>query len=288
MGGMDAAIGNELLQGQTGHLPAHRLKAGHRNGLGGIVDNEIRAGEGLQRTDVAALAADDTALHLVIGQGNHTDGNLSHMVCGAALDGGGHNLPGALVSLVLGTGLQLLDLHGGLVGDLRLHLLDQVLLGLVGGEAGNALQHLSLAALDELDLILFLEDSVVLLGKSLLLLLNGIGLSIDVLFLLLQTALLLLQVRSALLDFLLVIRTVFQDLFLCLQKHLALLALGAFDGLVYDALCFILGADDLLFRYLLAVLNADREANHERDDSRNSRYNVANCGHDWSTSCECV
>ena len=127
-----------------------------------------------------------------------------------------------------------------------------------------------------------------LFSQGLLLLFNGIGLAIDVLFLLLQPALLLLQVRPALLDFLLVIRAAFQDLFLCLQQDLTLLVLGALDGLVEDAGRFFLRAGNFLFRYLLAVLNADREANHERNNSRNSRYNVANCGHDWSTSCECV
>ena len=127
-----------------------------------------------------------------------------------------------------------------------------------------------------------------LLGQSLLLFLDGIGLAVDVLFLLLQTAFLLLQVRSALLNFLLVFRTVSQDLFLRLQQSLALLALGAFDRLVDDAPGLILSAGNFLFRYLFAVLNADKEANQQRNNSRNSRYNVANCGHDWSTSCKCV
>ena len=288
VGGMDTAVGNELLQRQAGHLAAHRLEAGHGDGLRRIVDDQIGTGERLQCADVAALAADDTALHLVIGQGNHADGNLSHMVRGTALDGSGHDLTGTLVGLVLGTGLDLLDLHGGFVSDLRLHLPDQIFLGLLGCEAGNALQHLGLAALDELDLILFSEEGFVLLGQSLLLFLDGIGLAVDVLFLLLQTAFLLLQVRSALLNFLLVFRTVSQDLFLRLQQSLALLALGAFDRLVDDAPGLILSAGNFLFRYLFAVLNADKEANQQRNNSRNSRYNVANCGHDWSTSCKCV
>ena len=210
------------------------------------------------------------------------------MVCGAALDGGGHDLPGALIGFVLGPGLDLLDLHSSFVSDLGLHLLDQIRLGLVGGKAGDALEHLGLAALDELDLVLFPLKGLVLLAQGLFLFLDSIGLAIDVLFLLLQPAFLLLQVGPAFLDFLLVIRAAFQDLFLCLQQDLTLLALGAFDGLVEDAGRFLLRAGNFLFRYLLAVLNTDREANHERNNSRNSRYNVANCGHDWSTSCECV
>ena len=285
---MDAAVGNELFQSQPGDLPPDGLEAGDGDGLRRVIDDQVRPGQGLQGADVAALAADDTALHLVIGQGNHTDGNLGHMVCGAALDGGGHDLPGALVGLVLGPGLDLLDLQGCFVGDLRLHLLNQVLLGLLGGESGDALQHFGLAALDELDLILFFLEGVVLLAQRLLLFLDGIGLAIDVLFLLLQTALLLLQVGSALLDFLFVLCAVFQNLFLCLQQRLALFAFGALDGLVDNALGLIFSAGDFFFRYLLAVLNADRKANHQRNNKGCSRYNVANCGHDRLTSCDSV
>ena len=177
---MDAAIGDELLQRQTGHLAADRLEAGDGDGFGGIVDDEIGTGQGLQCPDVAAFAADDAALHLVIGQGNHTDGDLSHMVGGAALDGGGHDLTGALVRFVLGAGLDLLDLQRRLMGDLGLHLGDQVLLGLIRREAGDALQHLGLAALDEPDLLLLLIGGGVLLGQRFLFLFDHLGLVIEI------------------------------------------------------------------------------------------------------------
>ena len=55
----------------------------------------------------------------------------------------------------------------------------------VGGKAGNALQHLGLAALDDLDLFVLLVQSGVLLGKGLFLLLDRVGLAVDVFFLLL-------------------------------------------------------------------------------------------------------
>ena len=185
------------------------------------------------RADVAALAADDAALHLVIGQGNHTDGNFGHMVGGAALDGGGDDLACALVGLLLGPGLDLLDLQGRLMGDLGLHLSDQVFLGLLGGEAGDALQHLRLAALDGADLLRFTcPAAACLCGRRLLLLLDRIGLAVEVFFLLLQSALLLLEVGAAFLDFLLVLGAALQNLFFCFQKYLSLLILGAFDCLV--------------------------------------------------------
>ena len=91
MGGMDTAVSDQLFQCQPGDLPADRLEAGDGDGLRCIVDDEIHTGQSLDGTDVAALAADDTALHLVIGQGNHTDGQLGHGVRRAALDGLSHH-----------------------------------------------------------------------------------------------------------------------------------------------------------------------------------------------------
>ena len=264
MGGVDAAVGDQLLQRQPGDLPAHRLEAGDGDGLGGVVDDEIRAGQCLQRADVAALAADDAALHLVIGQGHHADGDLGHVVGGAALDSGGHDLAGALVGLVLGPGLDLLDLQRRLVGHLGLHLGDQVILGLIRREAGDALQHFRLAALDELDLLLLLVHGGVLLGQGLLLLLDHLGLVIEIFLFLLQTALLLLLLGAAFLDFLLVFAAVFQNLFFCFKKCLSFLVFRAFDGLVDDARGFVLRAGDFFFRYALAVANAEEEKDHRR------------------------
>ena len=130
------------------------------------------------------------------------------MVGGAALDGSGHDLPGLLIRLFLGMGLDLLDLHGGLVSDLGLHLIQQILLGLLGSETADALQHLGLLALDGLNLLVFLVQSSVLGSKLLLLLLNGVVFAVQVLFLLLQPVLLTLQVASALLYFLLILAAV--------------------------------------------------------------------------------
>ena len=168
VGGVDAAVGDELLQSHPRHLPADGLKAGDGNGLRRVVDDQVHAGEGLDGADVAALPADDAALHLVVGQGDDADGDLGHVVRGAALDGGGHDLPGLLVRLLLGALLDLLDLHRRLVGHLGLHLGDEVVLRLLGGEAGDSLQHLRLGALDALDLLLLLVRLGVLLGQGLL------------------------------------------------------------------------------------------------------------------------
>ena len=94
------------------------------------------------------------------------------------------------------------------MGHLGLHLSDQIGLGLLGGEAGNPLQHLRLAALDDFDLLVFLVDGRMLLGQGLLSLLQSLGLAVEVLFPLLQAVFLPLQVGSARLLFLLVLAAV--------------------------------------------------------------------------------
>ena len=122
------------------------------------------------------------------------------------------------------------------MSHLGLHLGDQIGLGLLGGEAGNPLQHLRLAALDDFDLLVFLVDGRMLLGQGLLSLLQSLGLAVEVLFLLLQAVFLPLQVGSARLLFLLVLAAVLQNLFFGFQQCLFFLGLGALDGLVDDAL----------------------------------------------------
>ncbi len=200
------------------------------------------------------------------------------MVGGAALNGRRHDLAGALIGLVLGASLDFLDLQCRLVRDLGFHLCDEVILCLICGKAGNALKHLGLAALDELDLLLLLVHGGVLLGKSLLLFLDHLGLVIESLLLLLQTAFLLLLFCAAFLDFLLVFAAVFQNLFFCFKKCLSFLVLGALDGLVDDARCFILRAGDFFFRYALAVANAEEEKDHRRNSERGNRRDPSCCG----------
>ena len=111
-----------------------------------------------------------------------------------------------------------------------------------------------------------------LLGQSLLLLLDILGLPVQILLFLLQPALLLLQVRPAALFFLLVLSAVVQDLLLGLQQSLALFALRGLDGLVDNTARFLLRAGDLLFPYHLAVGDAEKEENR-RHHSRDYRSN---------------
>ena len=161
------------------------------------------------------------------------------------------------------------------MGYLRLHLTDQVFLGLVGCKAGNALQHLCLAALDQLDFFQFLVGGGMLGSKRLLFLFNAFGLAIEGFFFLLQTALLLLDVGAAFLHFLLVLAAVFQNLFFCFKKCFPFFTFRVLDGFVDNARCFFFRAGDFSFRYIFTVANAEEEKDRRRNDKCTGCYNPA-------------
>ena len=265
-GGVDAAVQDELFQGQPGDLPADGVKAGHGDGLRGVVDDEVHAGEGFQGADVPAFPADDPPFHLVVGQGDHRDGDLGHMVGGAPLDGQAHDLLGLGVGLLLEAGLDLFDLHGGLVGDLGLQFGDEVFLGLLGGVAGDPFQGFHLLGLEFGHLDAGLLQVGQAGGVGFLLPLHVFQLPLQGLFLLLETAFLLLQFGAAFLGFSLVVGFFCQDFLLGFHQGFPFFALGALDGLVDDAFGLFLGADDLLFRHFLAVEDAHGDPYHKRDD----------------------
>ena len=62
------------------------------------------------------------------------------MIGGAALDGGGDDLPALFLGLILELLLDLLDLHGSLVANLVFNAFQQVLLGLILGQSGDFFQ----------------------------------------------------------------------------------------------------------------------------------------------------
>ena len=277
-GGVDAAVQDQLLQSQPGDLPADGVKAGDGDGLRRVVDDQIHPGQGLQGADVAALAANDAALHLVVGQGDHRHRGLGHVVGGAALDGQRDDLPGLGVRLVFEPGLDLLDLHGGLVGHVGLQLVKQVGLGLLGGKAGDLLQlgHLLLLELFGLRLGgLQLGKAV---GQVFFLLLHVLRLAVQVLFFLLQPALLLLQVGAALFFFLFVLVAGLQDLLLGLDHGLPLLVLCALIRLVDDLLGLVSGGVQILLRLLPLPQNAEHVHQHsthqKADDSSDDILHV--------------
>ena len=69
-GGMDSTVPDQLGESQPGRLPADRVEAGQQHRFRRVVDHHVDPGDLLEGPDVAALAADDPALHVVTRQMN--------------------------------------------------------------------------------------------------------------------------------------------------------------------------------------------------------------------------
>ena len=81
-------------------LAAHRVEAAQDDRLGRVVDDQVDAGRLLERADVAALAADDAALHLVARQVDDADRVLGGVVGGDALHRGQDDVAGLVLGLL--------------------------------------------------------------------------------------------------------------------------------------------------------------------------------------------
>jgi len=139
-GGVNAAVGDEVLQSNTGGLTTDRVEARKNDGLGRVVDHEVDAGNLLEGPDVATLATDDTALEVIRGNVHGGNGDLGSVVGSAALNRQGQNLLGGLVALGANLLLGLANNRGGLVGDLAANLIEELLVGILAGKVGDTLE----------------------------------------------------------------------------------------------------------------------------------------------------
>ncbi len=147
---VDAAVGEQALEGHAGGLTPHGVEAGQHDGLGGIVHDEVNARELLEGADVAALAADDAALHLIAGQRHDRDGGLSGLLDGTALDGLADDPGGLAAALLAGLALGAGNDDGRLARDLLLDFVQQGILGFLGRQVRDLLEGQA-ALLDEVE-----------------------------------------------------------------------------------------------------------------------------------------
>ena len=96
-------------------LAADAVERREHDRLRRVVDDEVDAGQVLERADVAALAADDPALHVVGGKLDERDRRLGGVAGRDALESVGDEVPGA----ALGLGARLLLESGARGGRAR-------------------------------------------------------------------------------------------------------------------------------------------------------------------------
>ena len=144
-GRVDATILHQRLERELGDLAAHGVKRRDEHHLRGLVDEQRGAGGGLEGFDVAALAADDAALHLLGGQLDDRGGEVVVGLAGEALHRGDEDALALLHEVLLGTLKQLLAQGAQLLGALKGDFLDQLLADLLAIERGDAFQALAQA-----------------------------------------------------------------------------------------------------------------------------------------------
>ncbi len=247
-GRVDAAVGHEFFQGDLGHFPPHGVEGRQGHRLGGVVDDQVDPREGFQGPDVPALPADDPALHLVGGERHHRHRNFRGVVRGGPLDGQGQDLPGPALGLLPGLPLDLADAGEGVLPHVRLDLLEELLAGLLRGQAGDALEGLPLLADERGDLLGSLGQFLLLLLDRALTTLELVRPAVQGLLALDEAPLQALQVRPLLADLPLRLAAGPQRLFLGLQEGLFDLGLGLTPCLFHDPAGFLLRRTDLAFR----------------------------------------
>ena len=95
--GVDPAVLDELHQRLLRDLPAHTVERREDDGLRGVVDDELDAGQVLESADVTSLPADDPSLHVIRGQLHERDRGLGGVACRDSLKGVGNEVPGTLL-----------------------------------------------------------------------------------------------------------------------------------------------------------------------------------------------
>src|SRR3989338_2041059 len=191
--GMDSTVANQILQGDPGDFPAVHVKAGDRNGLRGVIDDNIDARGGLEGADITAFPADDAAFHLVARQRNDRYRRAGRMIRGAALNSAGDNLARLFIRGLPDLLLCGPNTHGLLVNNLRIPTPQKKALGILLAHRGYFLQALFFL-LNQLIELLFL-----LLSRFFILLHFGQP-AADILFLALQEVYPLIEIFLLLLN----------------------------------------------------------------------------------------
>ena len=260
-GGVDAAVADQAFQGHAGHFAAGLVEGGQGDGLRGIVDDEVHTGGRFQRTDVAALAADDAALHLIAGQRHHADGGLAAMVGCTAGNGLPDEVAGQIVAVLLQVGLVGCHTDGLFVGQFLVHLVQQHFAGVFLAQTGQRFQPLHLFGADGVHLRQMGVGFLVLLLQLFFFFLQSFGLAVQSCFLLVDAVLLTGDLSAALLDLLVGFRLLgvhlrFQaeGLVLCFQNSFFSFLVCGLDRFVHQPGRLGFGAADLGLGGLFTVV----------------------------------
>ena len=214
---MNTPVHYQLFKRNPRNLPPDRVKARKYNGFRSIVDYQINACSGFKGAYVPAFAADDSALHFIVGQRNDADGGFGYVIRRAALYGKGYYVPCALVGLFLGLLLYFPEHKRRFVPRVVLNAFKQNILGFVHAHAGYGFQLFKLPGLQLVYLRLARFNLLLLLYGVFLALLDSLYLFVQQLFLLQKPALAALYFVTAFPVFAFVFALELINFFFCFQ-----------------------------------------------------------------------
>src|SRR5262245_38963848 len=159
---VNAAVEHQTFKCDSSDLTTNRIEARQQYRLGRVIDDQVDAGHGLERTDIAAFSADDPPLHVVAWQVEYGDHGLGGLFGREALNREGDDAPGALVSLFTSLGFDISDDDRRVAFCLILDGRDDLRLRLIGREPGGPLKDESPILLDVEKLGTLLRDLILL------------------------------------------------------------------------------------------------------------------------------
>ena len=176
---VNATVDRQAGEGAAGNLAADGVEAGDGDRLRRVVHDDVHAGGLFEGLDVAAVAADDAALHFFIGQRHDRGRHLGHVLGGDALDGVGNQLAGALLAFFAGFGLDLAVDAGHVGTGFLFHGGQQLLLGLILRKLRDLLQAGDLVFVELVDVVGALVNRALALVEGLLALLQLVGAAVE-------------------------------------------------------------------------------------------------------------
>ena len=204
---VNPAVLDQLREREPCDLAPDAVERGQHDRLRRVVDDEVDAGEMLERADVAPLPADDPTLHVVGGELDDGHGRLGGVARRDALQGVGDEIARPPLRLRARLLLELPDPPCELVPDEILRAFQEVELRLVDGHARDPLELGELLLARILVLLLELPQVRLTIGEPLLAARHLGQLPVDLLFLREHSLLDLDDPAAVLCDFLVDLRT---------------------------------------------------------------------------------
>ena len=275
-GGVNAAICDQVLESNASRLATNWLKAGEEHRLRRIVDYERNTRDLLEGANISTLATDDTAFEVIGRDVNRGYRDLTGLIGSTTLNGSGDDLASGLVRLGAGTLLALAKNLRLLANSILADAIEKLLVSLVSGKGGNALELGSLLLHELIKVRLATVKLASLAGELVLATIKGVIAAIKGLFALHDAAFHGSKLALALLLLSLGGLTLLKDILLSGENSFLLRGLSLTLCIVGNLLGLLLGLRNLTIciLYSSGVLTVDDEVrNCKTNCKRNKRCN---------------